>query len=275
MRNQFLGLICFLYGVIVFFVFLTDKMDNYLAPNMQLYLKIALPVLFIIGIVLLLSKEKQSFHGKELVLLIPVIFLISSGDGKLTINFAYNRNNSFQASRVSTKNNEPKKEKEMTKDENGLQKEDADCQSIDFTKVDFDVIDESYSGLSEAITYSRNPEKLVGKTIRVRGFSLKKSPFIPNDYFGLGKYEISCCAADAGFVGYMVKADNSSKIQDNTWYEIEGVLELGEDTYGQTISVIRMVHYKKISSKGEKQYVYPCYAYGNGKCEEVTKYNLD
>ena len=77
--------------------------------------------------------------------------------------------------------------------------------SVNFQDVDFLFIDESYVGLSEAITYNKDSKKLVGKTIRVRGFSLMNSPFIPSDYFGLGKYVISCCAADAGFVGLLFK----------------------------------------------------------------------
>ena len=247
--------------------------DNYLIPNMQKYLMIAGPVLLLAGIGILLSKQKEKIKVTDFLLFLPFILLLFSGDGKLTTSFAYNRNNSFQIGKNIQKE-QGLKEKDGMENytiEHELEIDD----SIDFHEVDFPVIDESYVGLSEAITYNKDPNKLAGKTIRVRGFSLMKSPFIPNQYFGIGKYVISCCAADAGFVGFIVQANEDDQIRDNTWYEIEGVLDVGEDSYGQTIGIIRMINYKKISSKKEKQYVYPCYAYGDGSCSEVIKYHLD
>ena len=93
-------------------------------------------------------------------------------------------------------------------------------------------------------------------------------------HFGIGKYLISCCAADSSFGGFMAKINDLSKIKDNTWYEMEGVLELGRDTYNQKILVINVVNYKKINGDNEELYMYPCYAYGDGSCSEVVKYNL-
>ena len=204
---------------------------------MQNYIIIAGTVLLLVGIGLFFLNTKDSLRITETLLLLPILFLVVAGDGKLTTSFAYNRNNSFQMGNTVRKNDDPK-EKSEKKSRDELILDD----NTDFQTVDFLVVDESYVGLSEAITYSNNPDKLVGKTIRVRVFTLMNSPFIPKEYFGLGKYEISCCAADAGFVGYIVQADEDIQIQDNTWYEIEGVIDVGEDTYGQTVGIIRMVN---------------------------------
>lgn len=55
----------------------------------------------------------------------------------------------------------------------------------------------------------------------MREFALKKASYLPYGYFALGKYAMSCCAADAGFTGFIAKYDNS-KIVSDKWYEIEG-----------------------------------------------------
>ena len=97
---------------------------------------------------------------------------------------------------------------------------------------------------------------------------------MPDGYFAIGKYAISCCAADAGFTGFIAKYDNS-KITADKWYEVEGILEKGKDKEGYDIMYIKVINSKEISSKGEEQYVYPCYAYDDGSCEAMSKYNLE
>ena len=97
---------------------------------------------------------------------------------------------------------------------------------------------------------------------------------MPDGYFAIGKYAISCCAADAGFTGFIAKYDNS-KITADKWYEVEGILEKGKDKEEYDIMYIKVINIKEISSKGEEQYVYPCYAYDDGSCEAMSKYNLE
>ena len=116
--------------------------------------------------------------------------------------------------------------------------------------------------------------KYEGKTIRVRGFAIKKADFLPNGYFAIGKYAISCCAADAGFTGFMSKYDND-KIKVNRWYEVEGILRKGKDKDNNDTMYIEVINIKEIDSKKEEQYVYPCYSYGDNSCSEMTKYNLE
>ena len=66
-----------------------------------------------------------------------------------------------------------------------------------------------------------------------------------------------------------------SRIEENAWYEIEGVLKKGTDNDGYDILYIDVANIHKIDLKNEEQYVYPCYAYDNGTCKDVTKYNLE
>lgn len=269
MKNKFIGFVCLIYCGIILFIILSNQMNNYLSPSMQKYIIISCPFLIFTSISLFISKSSNKFSIFDLILLLPLIILFFAGNGRLTTDFASNRNSTFK----SFGNNIKKKNvhKNSNKNRNDTYN---DYSDVSFDDVDFEIIDENYAGLSDEIVYNSNPSSLVGKTIRLRGFTLKRSSFLPKNYFGIGKYLISCCAADSSFGGFMAKINDLSKIKDNTWYEMEGVLELDRDTYNQKILVINVVNYKKINGDNEELYMYPCYAYGDGSCSEVVKYNL-
>ena len=266
MKNKFLGIVCFIYCFIICFIITKGYLGNYLAFNMHKYLYISLFLLLVIGFVFIFSKKKSKLYLTDLFLLFPLIIVFIASDGKLSTSFAVNRSTSF--SKVKDVKKVKKTDINKSFDIN-LYKD------IDFSSVDFSIIDESYAGLSDAIVYNSNPEKLVGKTIKLKGFIMKENDFLPKEYFAIGKYMISCCAADASFAGFMARSNDMSKLENNKWYEIYGVLNIGVDTYNQKIAIIDVVKYKKIDGKDEELYMYPCYAYGDGSCSEVAKYNLN
>ena len=261
MRNKFFGLISILISLMIGYLYFNKTLGYFLIPSMQIYLLIAGVFLFFAGIILFMTSSKDGIYISDLVLFVPFIFLFLMGDGKLSTNLANNRSSSLQNKVAETSEVVTPVKKEV--DEN-----------IKIDTIDFDVVDESYAGLSDVITYGLDKDKILGKTIRVRGFALKNTDFIPNGMFGIGKYMISCCAADASFYGFFVSTDDLSIIEEEKWYEIEGVLEEGLDTYGQKVIVVHLVNIKEISDKNEDYYIYPCYSYGDGSCKAVTKYNI-
>ena len=113
----------------------------------------------------------------------------------------------------------------------------------------------------------------VYKVFFVIGFLVDYETMLPNNYYSIGRYVITCCAADASYVGFFFKYDK--KIDPDEWYEIEGTLEEFEDTKGFKHLAIVVDKIDIIDGMQQEQYVYPCYAYDNGKCAEVSKYNLN
>lgn len=57
--------------------------------------------------------------------------------------------------------------------------------------------------------------------------------------------------------------------------KLKGILEKGKDKDGYDIMYIDVKNVKEIDSKSEEQYVYPCYAYDDGVCEDMEKYDLE
>ncbi|MBR1386375.1 MAG: DUF1980 domain-containing protein [Bacilli bacterium] len=268
MKNKFLGFVSLLYVLLIIYSWISGNLSNFIAPNMQIYLKIAVIPLTIMGLLLVFNnKNNYKFKLSDLVLLIPVLMIISSGDGKLSMSLANNRraiskkvniidNNSLE---VDTNNND-----------NTLGR-DKDEEVID--GIFFDVDDSVYSYLADYITYMAGAKKFVGKTIRLRGFTTDFGNYLPNGYFAIGKYYITCCAADSEFAGFIAKSDY--KIEFNKWYEITGVLESGKDSEGYDIIAVNVKSIKEIDGDSEKQYVYSCNNYGDGKCSKLQQYDLE
>lgn len=287
MSKRYLGLICLLYSGIFGYVVIFDKLKLFLAPQMQIYIKVSILPMLLIGFVMLFNnKVHYEFKICDLVLILPLMLLIFAGDGRLTSSFASNRVTNLNiGSRIKSEEKEEKIEKEIElpkseeKIEGDENKEESNQNETDelynFSNVDFDVIDASYSSLAGYFYSPPEVAKIyIGKKIRVRGMLLMKADYLPEGYFAIGKYEISCCAADAGFIGFIAKYDNS-KIKEDNWYEVEGILEKGKDKEGYDIMYINVINIKEISSNSEEQYVYPCYSYDDGSCEAVLKYNLE
>lgn len=258
MKRKYLGLVCLLYSAMVLYVYLKKYLNNYLSLSMQKYILITSPILIIMGIVLIIDKHDDKFKLNDLCLLLPVFMIFLSNDGRLTTSLANNRANNFS--------------KKVEIKEEVVEKND--YIEYDFNNVDYDVVDEAYAALTDVITYNTDFEKFVGKTIRIKGFTLVNTNGIPKGYFAIGKYIISCCAADATYGGFISKYDGDINIEENKWYEVEGVLDKAKDVNGYDIIIINVVNLKQIDGTSEEIYVYPCYSYDDGMCNVLKNYDL-
>lgn len=262
--KKYLGFICFIYAFIILYVWLTDKMNMFLAPSMQLYIKITFFVLIVMGFVFIFNNDiHYKFKLFDVLLLLPLVLVITAGDGRFDSSFASNRMLNYKGKA----NSKVEKVEETVNDEVIESYDD-----LDFSSVDFEVIDQNYEALSDYLTYSSKAVNYKGKTVKVRGFIVKESEYLPSQYIALGKYLISCCAADANFIGFALKYDKD-KVENDSWYEVEGVLERGKDKDKNEIMYINVVNIRSIEPDDE--YVYPCYSYDDGMCSEVSKYKFE
>lgn len=260
MKKRYLGLICVIYALFIIYEKLVGSLNNFLAPRMQINIIICSIVLFIFGLVLIFNRHiKYEFKVLDLLLLFPLIFLVLAGDGKVSLSLADNRTNNFLG-------NDSRKKTNIIID-------DKIIENYDFSNVDFDVVDEVYAALADEITFNDNVSQFVGKTIRVRGFIKKEMFGLPSKYMALGKYIVTCCVADSSFGGFIIDYDKS-KLENNSWYEIEGIIKKDHDDYGD-IAVIDVINVKEIKSFNESLYVYPCTSYGNENCDILKEINYE
>ena len=267
--KKFLGIICIIYSSLIIYVWLSGNLNNYIAPNMQIYIKSSIIPLIIIGIVLLLNNINYKFKVSDLVLLLPLLLVIMSQDGNLSIDIAKVKKAS--KNKIKTEIN--------TLDNNTIDNNTIDDNTIDnnLDEIEdfyFDITESTYSYLADYITYMDGARKYVGKTIKAKGFAVDYSDYLTSDYFAFGRYMITCCAADAEFTGFMVKYPKE-KIEYGKWYEVEGYLEIGKDSEGYNVMTINPVNVKEVDKNDSNNYVYSCDTYGENACQELQKYDLE
>lgn len=271
--KKFLGIICLIYSSLIIFVWLSGNLDNFIAPNMQIYIKGSIIPLIIIGIVLLTNNVNYKFKISDLILLLPLLLVISSGDGNLSIDVA--KVKATTKNRTKTEVVEDKKDDSIDDNIEVLEpKKDEIEEPKKIEDFYFEIEESNYSYLADYLTYMTGAKKFIGKTIKAKGFAVDYSEFLTDDYFTFGRYMITCCAADAEYTGFIVKYPKD-KIEYGKWYEVEGYLELGKDSEGYDVMTINPVTVKEVSKGESNNNVYSCETYGNNACSDMQKYDLE
>lgn len=263
MKKKLITMICFLYVGLILYLYFRGYLSHFLAPKMHKYILSAAFLLFVVGIIAFLNnKFTYRFKMIDFILLLPIVALFFVGTGELSVSLAKNRSNNFSMSgkKATDKSVTPKEENKAASD-------------YDFSTIDYDVVDAAYSSIVDYLSGPIGTEKAAGRTIRIRGFVIKQADYITPGYFAIGKYNISCCTADASVSGFLVAYD-LSKIEENKWYEVEGILEKVENKWGYETLAIKATKVTEIDKSTEELYIYPCYAYDNGFCSALDNYDL-
>lgn len=111
-----------------------------------------------------------------------------------------------------------------------------------------EVFDPYYGQISE------NPEKYEGRTLKMKGFVYKEKGFQPNQ-FALTRFLITHCVADATSIGFLTEFEKAQTLQQDTWLEVEGTLEL--TTYNGWEMPLLKVNSWKVIKEPKEPYVYP------------------
>lgn len=267
MKKYCISIIFFFYIGLILYLFITGYLSHFLAPNMQKYCFFAIPILGMIAVAAIFNQKfVYSFKFFDFILILPLFAVFFIGDGQLSVSLAKNRSNNFKVATSKLENQVGQKEEQS-------EKPNYSTQDFDFTKIDYDIVDEAYSAIVDYLSDTKGIQTAVGKTVRIRGFAVKDADYITPGFFAIGKYNISCCTADASVFGLLVDSD-LSKIEEGGWYEISGVLEKITNKWGYETLAIRAIKLTEIDKTKEQLYIYPCYAYGNGTCSSLTQYNL-
>lgn len=102
------------------------------------------------------------------------------------------------------------------------------------------------------------PDEFVGKEITMLGFVFKDQKLPPNQ-FGLVRYVISCCSADAVPDGFICEYANASNFSKGSWLNIRGTIQLGKYE-GNTVPVIKISSFSK-APEPQNPYIYPVFYY--------------
>ncbi len=97
---------------------------------------------------------------------------------------------------------------------------------------------------TQMFNFDPDPHAYLGQAVKVDGF-IQRSVDLPEDYFLITRFTLSCCIADARPVSLIVHANGVDPYLEGTWWELKGqmnVLELD----GEERSVVELIEAKPI-----------------------------
>ncbi len=136
---------------------------------------------------------------------------------------------------------------------NYLSKDEFDNEMENFQETDVIHMDaKMYGAYYEAI--DTDPEAFIGKKINMNGFVYREDDFSSNQ-FVLARFYMVHCVADTSVVGFLSEFEEAGKVEEDTWLEIEGTLDI--TTYnGFEFPVIKVEEWTLIEEPDDP-YVYP------------------
>ena len=99
-----------------------------------------------------------------------------------------------------------------------------------------------------------NPKTYAGKKIKMSGFVFKEKGFISNQLV-ISRFLITHCIADASIIGFLTEFDGADTIKEDTWVEIDGVIEVGSYD-GYELPILKVATLSVVDEPSEP-YIYP------------------
>lgn len=121
--------------------------------------------------------------------------------------------------------------------------------TMDITPDDRTVLD-----WIKIFNYETDLSAYMGKPANVIGF-VYHDPRLNTDQFMVGRFVITCCAADAFAIGMAVDWPESANLEDNTWVNVKGTVDV-MTIDGRRIPVIHAQEVNPIQAP-EQPYLYP------------------
>ena len=237
MKKTNYSIILIMYSMLFYILHFLNLTKKFLSPKIINYNLITVFIFLIIATYLLL------------ILFVPFLALFFIGDATLDTKVIKNKSTSLTFAQVEDDNK--------------------NIGNYDLEKIDLTIKDYNY--VEASLEINNNPKNWYGKTVNIRGFVVREASYIPIGYFAIGKYYITCCAADATLVGFTVKSDNTMRVEDSGYYDIKGVFVKAKNQKGEDTIAIKAIKIEKV--KEEERQVYDCFAYGtsNEYCGVIDK----
>lgn len=112
--------------------------------------------------------------------------------------------------------------------------------------------DSVFAAFYDEISYDL--DKYKGKEIELTGMVYKEDGLDENQLV-LSRFLITHCVADASIIGFLTELPEAHEIDQDTWIQASGILEVGEFN-GIEMPTIRITNWKKVQEPAEP-YLYP------------------
>ncbi len=133
-------------------------------------------------------------------------------------------------------------------------------KKTEYDQLRSDILQQTHIEMGETLfsTYYQeimaNTEQLQGTKVSLSGFVYREEGFSAEQLV-IGRFLITHCVADAGLIGFLTEFDQAANIEDNTWLDVTGTIQL-TDYQGSQIPVIEVTDVETIEEP-DQPYVYP------------------
>ncbi|MFF2445848.1 TIGR03943 family putative permease subunit [Neobacillus sp. NPDC058068] len=280
------GIILIGFMLLLLKLLLTNNITLFIAPKMNGFIYVTLFIFLLVGVLLIFrgTSEENAHYDcdcqgehyyptskiKSLFLysifIIPITTGLLFADHVLGSSVAKNRTLKLGADTQDLVNIHPAKKNGESSDQGrpdsttssssaGMpepltQTEYTSLTSNLILSPSINVTDDTYVPMVNII--QENLEKMVGKTITIKGFIYREKNFF-QDQIVIARYGITCCVADASVYGIMAKGKVAS-LPNDKWIQVTGTID--QTIFdGASIPIINIQDYKMIPIP-KQPYVY-------------------
>ena len=261
-----------------------DTLHYYIAPRMELYVKLSALGLFVLAAFQLFSAIRAAgsrpactcVHGEEsggfrplgyALFLLPLVLGFALPDAIMASDIAAVKGMQLSAASTAGQDQAPAPrpdavpmEEPLTRDADLAALFPSDAYTGNIAELGMklyrqDSITVKEEGFMEILTtidmYRAN---FMGKSIRISGFVYREEG-MPENRFIVSRLAMQCCSADSTPYGVMVRSEEAPAYSKDTWLEVVGTI--GETRYNNKEIILIDAHKIEVTEAPESPYVYP------------------
>lgn len=239
LRKNFKNIIFVLYSIIIFIVYYGGIIKKLIHPRMYTFILVSgflLLIFSFIEIMFLKKNQLKRINLTNIVYLIPITLFFFINGANLSNKIIKNKGIDIGINAASLKDTSKNKidndqtsdgEKKDTDNKTSDEIIDEEGNIIDNDKFDNAEVIELKSGnefIPKAIDISYDINSYIGKKIIYTGFIYRDDQVLQHQ-FVVGRLMMTCCAADAGLVGFIATYNKYSELKNDEWYEIKAIID--------------------------------------------------
>jgi putative membrane protein len=252
------ALILLCFSILLFYLVISGQIRMYINPRFTILSELAAVALFLMSAVQFFNMRNNDhrppYQLAYVIFIIPLALALLLPDVALDASVASNRGFNFNSGNSASAppgsgalaqapagSADPGESAGLLPDNPGI----GESEPIRVTA-------DNYVRVIDAI--SQAPEDYAGRKIEMLGFIIRDKDLAPRE-FGLIRFIITCCTADASPEGFILKSKDALGYKDGTWINIRGVLEV-DDFDQQVVPVIEATSVE-LAAEPADPYVYP------------------
>jgi putative membrane protein len=254
------SLILLCFSILLFYLVVSGQIRMYINPRFTVLTELAAVALLLMFAVQLFYSHSCHPHDHKTPMWVYVIFIVPLSlavllpNAVLDASVASSRGLSFSSANSASAplgSGTPAQALASGIDQGGSTGRQANDASVS-TSGSIQVTPDNFVRVVDAIDQS--PEDYAGREIEMLGFVMRNKDFAPQE-FGLIRFIITCCTADASPEGFILESKDAADYKDGVWISIRGMIRV-DDYDQQVVPVIEVSSIERVVQPSDP-YVYP------------------